>query len=359
MSTEKLDVLPRLVETAQYNADLADAHFAQAATLCIYLLDMREYYRWLKALPLDAKLPREHLGPWIAEQEARWESLRADGEVPNEYRPLDPAVSDDPFDTRSVQQLLVTGGLVYGAGIGRFGRPLFFLAECRRRETREGLDIAVCGRELARGSSAPPAMSRDAQVIVRRDALERWLWTRYEEWQHHPRDNGFAAAWLLHSGGVAPGDHPDPKAVVARMADAEVETLILHEIGERRIDALVGDAWHDMIDDLGNRKLEVFARSARDLLADCGHTLPSLLARGDLASIHCWFGLLDGMRLKLSPTLSATYRAARGNPDAAFGRVLAEAAEHWQRVCTQLVDHWQAGGATAVQTLLESGSAAH
>ncbi|HEY5762998.1 MAG TPA: hypothetical protein VIS73_07300 [Rhodocyclaceae bacterium] len=364
MSTEMLDVLPRdvlprLIETAQFNADLADAHFAQAATLCIYLLDMREYYRWLNALPLDAKLPREHLGPWIAEQEALWDTLRADGQEQREYRPLDPAVSGDPFDTRSVHELLVSGGLVYGAGIGRFGRPLFFLAECLRRETREGIDIAVCGRELARGSSAPPAMSRDAQVIVRRDALERWLWTRYEEWRHHPRENGFVAAWLLHSGGVAPGDHPDPKAIVGRIADAEIETLILHEIGERRIDALVGDVWHDMIDDLGNRKLEVFARSARDLLADCGHTLPTLLERGDMASLHCWFGLLDGMRLKFSPTLVAAYRATGGKPDAALGRVLAEAAEHWQGVCTQLVDHWQGGGSAAVQALFDSGAVGH
>lgn len=113
MSTEALDalpegVLPRLIETAQYNADLADAHFAQAATLCIYLLDMREYYRWLNALPLDASLPREQLGPWIATQEALWERLRADGRRQHEYRPLDPAVSDDPFDTRSVHALAST-----------------------------------------------------------------------------------------------------------------------------------------------------------------------------------------------------------------------------------------------------------
>jgi hypothetical protein len=368
MSTELTDVLPRgvlerLIETAQFNADLADAHYAQAATLCIYLLDMREFFRWTHRLPLNAALPREHLGPWINSQEARWEVLRGTDGLQQHYRALDPATSGDPFDTRSVRGLLDQGGLVYGAGIGRFGRPVFFLAQCLRRESREGLDIAVCGKELARGSSAPPAMSREGEVIVRRDALERWLWTRYEEWRHHPRDNGFAAAWLLHSGGVPPGDHPDPRAIVARLAEDEVEALVLHEIGERRIDALVGDAWHDMIDDLGSRKLELFARSARDLLADSRVTLPTLLERGELASVHCWFGLLDGLRQKLSPALTTAYRAGAGQPpeilQEALRPALAAAAVHWEAICLQLVRDWQAGGSEAVQALLESGDATH
>lgn len=368
MSTELIDVLPRgvmarLIETAQFNADLADAHFAQAATLCIYLLDMREYFRWKHQMPLGATLPREKLGPWISAQEGRWEALREADHLQQEYRALDPVSSGDPFDTRVIRGLLEQGGLVYGAGIGRFGRPVFFLGECLRRETREGLNISVCGQEFARGSSAPPAMSRDAEVIIRRDALERWLWTRFEEWRHHPRENGFAAAWRMHSGGVAPGDHPDPRSVVARLAEAEVEALILHEVGERRIDTLVGDDWHDMIEDLGSRKLELFARSVRDLLADCRVTLPTLLDSGALASVHCWFGLLDGLRQKLSPTLAAAYRAAAGQPPSALEQALhpalESAADHWEDLCLRLVRDWQAGGSDAVQLQLDSGDSAH
>ena len=39
-------------------------------------------------------------------------------------------------------------GLVYGAGIGRFGKPQFFLGELEREERRDGVRVLVAGREI-------------------------------------------------------------------------------------------------------------------------------------------------------------------------------------------------------------------
>lgn len=361
-----IDALPagvreQLIATAQYNCDLADALYAQSSSLCIYLLDMREFFRWQHHLPLSATLRREQLGPWINAREAAWEELReAAGDAPlAALRALDPAVAGDPFDTRAIENLLVEGGLVYGAGIGRFGRPVFFLGECLRRERRDGLEITVCGREVARGATAPPAMSRGDQVLVRSDALERWLWTRYEEWRHHPRENGFVAAWLLHSGGELPTTHADPVAVVRSMAAGECETLVLHEIGERRVDALLGDAWHDLLDELESRRTENFVRSLRDLWADCSHTLPTLLARQEIAAIHCWFGLLDGVRLKYSPRLVGAYRDWRAGSVRALDEAATSAAAHWQRKCIDVLERWRNGGVAAVEAMIDDPGVAH
>ena len=52
--------------------------------MCIYLLKMREYYRWEKGLPYGAHLPREEVGAWLAEREAMWEHLGGE-----DYQPLE------------------------------------------------------------------------------------------------------------------------------------------------------------------------------------------------------------------------------------------------------------------------------
>ena len=42
-----------LIETVQHNCHLSDAHHARDYSLCIYLLKMREFYRWEETLPFD------------------------------------------------------------------------------------------------------------------------------------------------------------------------------------------------------------------------------------------------------------------------------------------------------------------
>lgn len=344
------------VATTQRNCDLADAHHAQAMSLCAYLLDMREYYRWQQGLPLDAALERPPLSAWIANREAHWDELR---ELPAvDYEPLACGDSDDPFDEAACNAALAEHGLVYGAGIGSFGRPVFFLAERGQVERRDGLEILIAGRELARGLTAPPAVSRDGRVLIRRDAMERWLWTKLEEWRHRPHAGGFAAAWAAYSGGGAdPGQtgegDGDPLAVVRRMASGEVETLILHEIGEQRIGADLGDDWDDMLEDLsaqaGRRKAEVFARAMRDLFADCDYTLPTLLERDAAASLHFWFGNLDGMRRLLAPALHEAYRGWCAGDSGALPTAVAAGRHHWQQACRSLLAAWRDRGAAAVE----------
>ena len=56
-----------------------------------------------------------------------------------------------------------------------------------------------------------------------------------------------------------------------------------------------------MLDGFVERRAELFARAARDHLADCTVTLPALVARGASASIHLWFAGLDGLRRELFP----------------------------------------------------------
>ena len=356
-----------LAATAQFNADLADALHANLSPLCIYLLDMRDFFRWERRLELGDDISRSELGAWIGSREAHWDGLRGDGEdAAPAYRPLLPRLSDDPFETSALRQTLAANRLVYGAGIGRFGRPQFFLGRELSRELREGNQIVICGEELARGATAAPAMSRGDEILVRQDALERWLWSRFEEWQLHRHDNGLAAAYALHAATLA-ADAAPPQ-VIRRMAAVEREALILHELGERRIDAELGDDWHDMLDGMPSRKAEALARAVRDLLADCTVTLPTLAEQGALASLHCWFGLLEGLRLTLAPGLHDDYQAwRRAHPaDAgAAGRLPGRASlrlqkirfnaarRHFADAASRLLDAWRRNGTAGVEALLD------
>jgi hypothetical protein len=351
------DRLPAWRATAQANADLADAVHAQSASLCIYLLEMREFYRWERRLPFDHALSRSEIGPWITAREAGWDRLRDSVSGELAFAPLLPELEADPFATESIREVLAGEGLAYGAGIGRFGRPQFFLARLLDRQVREGCEILVCGEELARGASAPPALSRGREVLIRQDALDRWLWSRYEEWRLHPRDNGLAAAYAIHEAALPPGERDAP-SVVRRMAAHEREALILHELGERQVDAQLGEHWHDLIEDAPSRKAEVLARAVRDLLADCAVTLPTLIARDDDASIHCWFGLLDGMRLKLAPGMMEEYQRWRRCTGtwASLPALVDSARCHWADVARTLLDAWQAEGSTALDRLVDDES---
>lgn len=350
--------IDRLRALTQANADYSDAVHAQSAPFCIYLLEMREFFRWEGQLSFGKLVSRAELGPWMGAKETRWEMLRdglaeidAAAHSGTPYRALFPQISEDPFDTEALSEILASAGLAYGAGVGCCGRSQFFLGKVLAREMRAGCEIVLVGEELARGAIASPVVGRGNDVLIRLDAYARWLWTRYEEWQLHPRDSSFGIAWQGYS--VCP-EGAEPEEIVRRMAHGERELLILRELGVRRVDALLGDVWQSLLDELQNRKVELLVRSVRDLYADCAVTLPTLLERGEFNSIHCWFGLLDGLRLKLASGIVADYHHWSENKLFAWHDRLQEATAHWHDAAASLLDLWENQGTTVIeQSLLD------
>jgi hypothetical protein len=320
--------LKGLAGAVQRNCDVADARHAREATMCIYLLQMRELYRWERGLALDAQPQKDTLAAWLTEREARWNALEAE-----DYAPLPlGAQGCAPFDAAQANRALLPAGLVYGAGLGRFRRPHFFLAELERSERRDGIHVLVCGRELARDIAAIPAALQGDTIYVRRDALRRWLWEKVELWNSRGRPGALARA--LETAGLADGG----AAAFEGLVESETETLILHELGEARAARLLGPAWEDMLAALPDRRAELLARAVRDNLADCLSTLPALLEADARASIHFYFSQLEGMRRELFPALAAAYRdwcdsGARG----ALRGAVASGAAHWERVARTLL----------------------
>lgn len=334
MNTPDLESLQQAV---QANCDIADARHAREMTMCNYLLAMRELFRWERGLPLDQSLPQAELGGWIARREARWNELEE-----ADFRPLPLGGGHDPFDNAAVNAALAPLGLVYSAGIGRWGKPHFFLGELVRRERRHGLEVLVSGRELARDLFAPPAALRGGMVFLRLDALRRWLWEKTEIWGVKQAEGALKAA--LEGYGFA----GDAEAALERMAAAEGETLILHELGEDQAEPLLGPVWREMLGGLSERRAELLARAVRDNLADCLSTLPVLLERGAAPSLHFYFANFEGLRRSLFPRLWSSYAAwRRTGEDADLRLACRDGQAHWREAAQRLLAAWQSDPAAA------------
>lgn len=313
-----------LIEAVQKNCHIADARHAREMTLCTYLLEMREFYRWEHDMPPGAVLPREDIGRWITEREALWE-----GVADEEFTPLPVAgLLHDPFSVMAVNEVLLPRGLVYGAGIGRFGKPHFFLGRLASAETHDGLRVLVCDCEYARDLTAIPAALQGGTVIVRREALRQWLWEKAEAWGVK-RQAGAMARTL-----AAYDFDADPAAALAHLTERETGTLILHERGEHAAGKLLGPGWEEMIAAFSTRRAELVARAVRDNLADCLVTLPALIEQADEASLHFWFVNFDGLRRDLFPRLVAAYEQ---DDAAALAAAVMAGRQHWLEVAQGLL----------------------
>ena len=322
-----------LVNAVQTNCDIADARHARDVSLCTYLLGMREFYRWEHELPYGSSPPRDAVGRWIAKREARWE-LIADEDfvvVPVAGREF------DPFAAQQVNAALAGSGLLYGAGVGRFHKPHFFLGQLAREEQRGDARLLVCGCEYARDVSAIPAASQGSTLIVRREALRQWLWEKAEGWNVKQQDGALKSALLAY------GFDVDPQAAIERMTDGEIETLVLHEVVELAAGRLDGSDWSHKLAGFRGKRAELLARAVRDNLADCLVTLPGLLRRGSEDSLHFWFSTFDGLRRELFPLLVDAYAGRAGSAAATLVDAAQAGRLHFAALGLRLLDMDETG----------------
>jgi hypothetical protein len=317
----------RIVRAVQHNCHISDARFAGNYTLCVYLLKMREYYRWEKAHPFSTTLTNDDVGKWLTEREQLWEQI--------EQQPFTPIPANgesyDPFEAGDINAHLLEHGLVYSAGIGQKSKPHFFLADLLRKEKINGYTIYVSAREYARDLTSPPAMSQGTDIYIRRESFRRMLWEKLETWRWNKPQNAMASAI-----GCYDFDH-DLETALDAMTDHELDAAVLHEIGEIRAgETLPG--WGDMITTLAFTKAEIMARAVRDHLADAISTLPQLIEQHRDASIHFYFANLTSMRQLIFPALLDAYKqwTENGNIEP-LNRLVEKSAQHWRQIAEQML----------------------
>ncbi len=342
--------LHHLRDVVQTNCHISDARFASDYTLCVYLLKMREYYRWEKGMRFGEPLANDAVGDWLTEREQYWESLET-----SDFNPL--RVNGDcfdPFHTDAINAALLPAGLVYSGGYGAKSKPLFFLAELESIVEDEGFRVYIAARELARDLTAPPAMSLGGAIFVRRESLRRMIWEKLEEWRWSRLENALGRAVGCYD------FDGDLHGALDRMTDDEIETLVLHEIGEVRAGDLLGPAWHALLESFPRSRVELMARAVRDHLADALSTLPALLERRQPASVHFYFANLSGMRKALSPGLMAAYDHWVRTGDTTAMQAQAEAGrQHWLDLAGRILSVHETtpegSGHAAIEALIDAG----
>jgi hypothetical protein len=137
------------------------------------------------------------------------------------------------------------------------------------------------------------------------------------------------------------------------MADNEMETMILHELGEAMAGELLGEAWGEMALSVSCTRGEPVARAVRDLLADCLSTLPGLLERANRPALHFYFATFDAPRRQLFPqALDAYEDFVRCGAADRLWQVVREGKERWLECARGLLALSPAAREAALESLL-------
>lgn len=327
-----------LTRVVQKNCDISDARYAGDFSLCVYLLKMREFYRWEHEIPLDRALSKDAVGAWLDEREHLWDAIESAAFEP---LPLDRGELD-PFDTAAINHALIPHGCVYSGGYGRFNKPHFFLGALRERQERDGHTLYISTCEYARDLVAPPAMRLGNDIYVRQESVRRFLWERIEETRWAPCNE------IMRRALAAYGFESDADAALERMTQNEADTMILHELGEGRAGLLLGAEWEQILAATTRTPAEIALRAIRDLLADCLVTLPRLIERDNVAALHFHFANFIGMRRQLYPRALDAYRCWTGGGDMNEVRAAAAAgADLWLDTARALIDVSRRAGAAS------------
>ena len=345
--------LKTLTTTIQHNCHISDAQFAGQYTLCVFLLKMREYYRWEKGIPLSHPLPRKPLGDWLTAREAFWDELDTQSFAPLTIH----GQTYDPFDTAAINQHLLPLGYVYSGGIGVYHKPYFFLGRLEKSASQGDITLLVSAEEYARDLVAPPAMLLDDTVFIRKESLRRVIWERIEEWHYKKRqDTPMARPLACYQKNPST---EDMETILDLFTANELEAVLLHEAGEAQATELLGQAWEELLDTLPRSRAELLARAVRDHLADCLSTLPVLVETENTPSLHFYFANFNGMRRELFPEALEAYQGWVDSGNLMpLKRLYQSGRQRWQALAQQMLDlHRQhtANLAEAIESLCHVG----
>ena len=329
--------IQQLIDDVQLNCHISDARHAGNYTLCVYLLKMREFYRWEQQHAYSDQLSKEEIGQWLTRREELWDTVEDD-----DYRQLRIAgQSFDPFESDAINNAIdqaisqlsdeSNSRLIYSGGYGVKDKPHFFIAELEEKTEVRDYTIYISGKEYARDLTSPPAMSHNKTIYIRRESFQRMIWERTDEWRWNKPENAMARAIRCYD------FDNNLEHALSSMTDNELNAAVLHEIGEIQAGEHL-EGWHQMMSDITFTKAEIMARAVRDHYADTLHTLPTLIENNNTASIHFYFANLTNMRKHIFPSLVDAYdRWCDDKNIGVIEQTVAKALDHWADVARQML----------------------
>lgn len=285
------------------NCHRSDAAFAGSFSLCSLLLRLRDYYKWELGFPPWVEMnPGEVLG-WIDERERYWERLDTS---------IQPLTIEgrvfDPYDADKINQLIEPDGFYYSAGFAAFMKPSFVLGEIIKYKKINGFRVYYLGREAARDLYSAPAQTKDDEIILRKRPFAAYFWDMMLGASQYRKR---LLEFVLHQYGLTSRSHKTEPRVwsdkFSRLLDTEVEAFFWHEYGEAVDDVIPVELWREMIASHPRSRVELMARTLKDLLADTGENgrLKFIVDRKRESSLYLFVAFIDGLASRLFPEATA------------------------------------------------------
>ncbi len=332
-------MIRNLQQVVQQNCDIADARHASDYSLCVYLLKMREYYRWETGKSFSEPLSKRNISQWLCNKETEWEALEKldleSIEINN--------TRYEPYDADLINSQILKHHYIYSSGLGLNCRPHFFLGVLLKHIELEGHSIYISGKELARDLPAPPAFSTGNTIFIRKESVKRMVWEKIDEWKLETNHNtAFQKIFSRYD------IDNDLENTLDTISDNEITSMIYHEQGEIHAQKILGPDWQKMLVDLPRSPAHFMVRAVRDHIADCYKTLPELFQQKNDESIHFYFGNFGSIRKKIFPSLIDCYK--HWNDSKNLDSVLEftdKAYTHWCTLGRDLIDCWHKNGANS------------
>jgi hypothetical protein len=143
------------------------------------------------------------------------------------------------------------------------------------------------------------------------------------------------------------------------MADNEVRSVMLHEIGEVMAGEILGREWENLLAALPHSKAELMIRAVRDHLADALSTLPGLLEDANPATLHFYIANLGNLRKSLCPALITAYETwAKTGDSSELADVACKGREHWSSLAGNILVLYREAPADLQEQLVSNIEAA-
>ncbi len=283
-----------LISQVRRNCIISDARYWGDYTICNLLLGLKEQYKFENKIMPWEDVKKEAILSWIAEREKLWAELEGEDFIQLNIRGKDYSA----FDGESINNILITQNIFYGAGYGRRLKPSFFLAELNYRGVREGCSLYITGKELSRDMAAYPAMLQDEKIIIRSEVILLLIWDKFYELQSNKFKSSLSFAFNYY--GIRPDEEPS-EALHEKfrgILSSEIESYVYHEVGEFFEGKKLGGQWKDFLSSVSNCKAELMVRGIKDLLADTSEKgmLRYIIAQRNAGALAFYVSSLRGYR---------------------------------------------------------------
>lgn len=298
-----------LVKQIKHNCDISDAKYWGFFSLCGLLLRLRELYKSEHNLSPWVRTNPQEIGKWINAKESLWADLETES-----FKDISiDGVMINHFDVSRINSYLIKNNLIYGAGLGLYKKPIFFLGELSSSEILDGYQIYFVKNEYVRDLFNSSGMLQGKEIFIRLEQLKSLLWEIFIELRG--RENSYFGD-IFSSVSISPLDKTDEEfeEKIEALTIKYSEVILNHELAEAYE---ASEEWTNILLQTDDRKTEYFLRALKDKLADTSEfgPLKKIIYAQDKGSLCFYISLTEMFHKAVYPELKCAFSKWMLNED--------------------------------------------